>query len=181
MEESIMDKGVNISNIIIIPGQNDTKELFGTLVGVKTQIQIAMMRFPETLTEPFGGVPKEGEERQVLWVLKTRQDDEVDGFELSQYEFHGIEITPETKKVDSVMDLDTQKNGYVYLPKDLRDGRHEDAYIIMDIPRDEFEYKVGRGMYEEVCWSPFGYATEAVKQEAANLERNPKLRRWKHL
>lgn len=166
---------------IIVPGQNDTAELFGMLVGVETQIQIAMMRFPETLAEPFGGIPKEGDERQLLWLLKGRQDDAVDDFKLSQYEFHGIEITPETEKVENVADLDTQKNGYVYLPKDLRDGRHEEAYVLRDIDRDEFEYKVGRGMYEEVCWSPFGYATEAVKQEAANLERNPKLRRWQYL
>ena len=166
---------------IIVPGQNDSKELFGTLVGAKSQIQTAMMRFPETLADQFGGIPKEGEERQLLWLLKGLQDDEVNDFKVSRYEFHGIEITPETEKVDSVTDLDTQKNGYVYLPKEMRDGRHEEAYIIMPIERDEFEYKVGRGMYEEVCWSPFGYAEESSKQVVANLERYPKLRRWQHL
>ena len=166
---------------IIIPGQNDTEELFGTLVGVDTQIHIAMMRFPASLSKPFGGIPKEGEERQLLWLLKNRQDDAVNDFKLSQYEFHGMETTPETTREKNMRDMDTEKDGYVYLPKDLRDGRHEEAYIIASITREEFEYKVGRGMYEEVCWSPFGYATEAVKQEAANLERNPKLRRWKYL
>ena len=166
---------------IIIPGQNDTKELFGMLVGTETQIQTALIRFPETLAEPFGGVPKKDDEHQLLWLLKSRQDDEADGFELSRYEFHGMAITSDTEKVDNVEDLDTQKNGYVYFPKDMRDGRHEEAYIIMNIPREEFESKIWKGMFEEVCWSPFGYAEEAVKQEAANLERNPKLRRWKHL
>jgi hypothetical protein len=174
MEKSAMSN-------IIIPGQNDTKELFGTLIGADTQIQIAMMRFPESLAKPFGGIPQEGEERQLLWLLKNRQDDAVGDFKLSQYEFHGMEFTSKDVEVKNLRDMDTQKDGYVYLPKDLRDGRHEEAYIIRNIDREEFEYKVGRGMYEEVCWSPFGYATEAVKQETANLERNPKLRRWKYL
>lgn len=89
---------------------------------------------------------------------------------------------PKPKTPEEVMagfdDLMSVKHGYVYLPKFLRDGRHDELYTMTIIPKSDFEYHVGRGMYEEVVWSPNGDPEECWEMEKKNIERNPMLREW---
>lgn len=156
---------------------------------------IAMVKFPATLANIFDAAVDEAQltdEGGVLsWYLTQRRDELDDDGEnaASRYELRGAVIVPVkatpaddpekiTAEIYRRLEDNFQKDGYVYFPKALRDGRHEDRYILAPIEEKIFTTRTERGMFEEVAWSPFGSIDEATKQEAQNLERNPLMRNW---
>ncbi len=155
---------------IILPG--DTREAFGyaKLIGGDTKIPTAMVKFPVAM------LPEEGS----FLLIKNPADDAHEDFEVTRYEFHTYTGEP-VESAEELVKQPTDKDGYVYLPKLLRDGRHESCYLLLPIKEAEFTPKVERGMFEEVAWSPFGTVSEAFKQEAQNTDRNPLLRRWEYV
>jgi hypothetical protein len=172
---------------IILPGDNREVFEYFTIVTLKG-VQIAMVKFPESLKKPFKKPLDEKEERELLWFLTDRHDelDEDDENDASRYQMRGFVfektmLDPEDfdpKAFLADMEKDSLQDGYVYFPKALRDGEHEDKYILQTIKEDHFTSRTERGMFEEVAWSPFGSIEEATKQEAQNLERNPLMRNW---
>jgi hypothetical protein len=178
---------------IILP-TIDMFEYF-TITSVMPPIPVAMVKLPATLSDVFDDELDEvqlTEEGGVLtWYLTERRDELDDNGEnaASRYELRGsvivpVTATPEDKPEDIIAELyrrleeNFRKDGYVYFPKALRDGRHEDRYILAPIEEKIFTTRTERGMFEEVAWSPFGSIDEATKQEAQNLERNPLMRNW---
>lgn len=161
---------------IIIPGDTREQFAYGKLIGGESKIPTAMVKFPISIVENMGGIPDPESGDTLFWFLRERTDD-ADGIEVSRYEFHTVSGSKE-ELPEEATEITGEKDGYVYLPKKLRDGRHEKFYFVVPIKESEFTPKVERGMFEEVAWSPFGSIAEAVKQEALNTERNPLLRRW---
>lgn len=175
---------------IILPDDKTSDFDYFEVTAALPMMSIAMVKFPATLKDVFeaeqvesGGI--------LIWHMKARQDELDDDGEnaASRYELYGsvIEIPhpePTDKAEDIVAELyrrlddDCRKDGYVYLPKVMRDGRHADRYILQPITEQIFTTRTERGMFEEVAWSPFGSIDEATKQEAQNLERNPLMRNW---
>ena len=172
---------------IILPGDNREVFEYFVIVSVKG-VQIAMVKFPESLKKPFNKALDEKEERELLWFLTDRHDelDEDDENDASRYQMRGFVfektmLDPEDfdpKQFLADMEKDSLQDGYMYFPKALRDGNHEDNYILQSIEEGHFTTRTERGMFEEVAWSPFGSIEEATKQEAQNLERNPLMRNW---
>ena len=180
---------------IILPDDKTSDFDYFTIMTVIPPIQIAMVKIPATLKAVFDTELDEvqlTDEGGVLsWYLTERRDElDDDGEnEASRYELRGsvvipVTATPEDKPEDIIAELyrrleeNFRKDGYVYFPKALRDGRHEDRYILAPIEENIFTTRTERGMFEEVAWSPFGSIAEATKQEAQNLERNPLMRNW---
>jgi hypothetical protein len=172
---------------ILLPGNQREEFEYFILLEAKTGIAAAMVKFPKSLGKPFEKALKENEEGELLWVLTNRQDeaDEDGKNDASRYEMRGLVfqksmLTSDTKPEELIdmMEKDSLQDGYVYLPKVLRDGKHADHYLLRPIDEDTFKTRTERGMYEEVAWSPFGSIDEATKQEAQNLERNPLMRNW---
>ena len=166
-------------NTIIIPGEEKSKFLFGKLIGYESEAPTAMVKFPASLADVFGGVPDDESEEVLIWLMMNQTDERADDMKVTRYEFHGLMRNKTDEPAANFNELDTIANGYVYMPKDTRDGRHEEAYYVVLIDEEEFTTRTSRGMYEEMAWSPFGSAMEAVKQEATNLDRNPLMRNWK--
>ena len=161
------------------------------IVAMLPPMKIAMVKFPATLSDVFDAELEEAEDTVLTWYLTERRDELDDNGEnaASRYELRGsvvvpVQATPEDKPEDLVVEMyrrlddNCRKDGYVYFPKALRDGRHEDRYILASIEENIFTTRTERGMFEEVAWSPFGSIDEATKQEAQNLERNPLMRNW---
>lgn len=165
---------------IIVPGVNDDRDNFAyaMLVGAEGKFGIAVLKLPLSMVQAYG--ENTDEEQTVLW-LGERTDDRADnGFEVSRYELYSARLQVESlESPDSLDNVTRQKDGYVYLPKDLRDGRHEERYLLVGIQESDFTFKVENGMYEEVCWSPHGFVQGAIDQEASNLGHNHLLREWK--
>ncbi len=164
---------------IIIPGDTRDEFAYGKLIGGESKIPTAMVKFPKTMMDRIGT----SDEETTRMILLASPKDDADGeFEVTCYEFYNVSFpTGSLEKPDDVLELDKEKDGYVYLPKQLRDGRHERFYFVAPIEEAEFTPKVERGMFEEVAWSPFGTVAEAAKQEAVNTDRNPLLRRWERV
>jgi hypothetical protein len=172
---------------IILPGDNREEFLQFVIVTLKG-VHTAMVKFPKSLTKPFEKPLQEKKERELLWFLTDRHDelDENDENDASRYQLRGFvfektifdaeDFDPKIFLDD--MEKDSLQDGYVYFPKAMRDGRHEDKYVLQPIEEDHFRTRTERGMFEEVAWSPFGSIGEATKQEAQNLDRNPLLRNW---
>jgi hypothetical protein len=163
---------------IILPGDTRDEFLYGKLIGGDTKIPTAMVKFPKAMADQFGGLPDPEGDECLMWFLRNGAEED-DDIKVTRYEFHGARFVP-SKDLDPE-DLETRKDGYVYLPKKLRDGRHEESYFVVLIHEEAFTPKVESGMFEEVAWSPFGTIAEAAKQEDLNFERNPLLRRWDHV
>jgi hypothetical protein len=185
-------------DIILPDDEKDGFEYFMLVTLTLRPMQIAMVKFPATLKDAFAAelevadlAPDEG---GLMWYLTERRDEADDNGEnaASRYELRGsVYTTPDDLPPKSeeeaeqqlqdfkdTLDRNSKKDGYVYLPKALRDGRHEDQYILKPVNNEFFTTRTERGMFEEVAWSPFGTIDEATKQEAQNLERNPLMRNW---
>lgn len=173
---------------IILP---DDKFKYFEIVAMLPPMKIAMVKFPATLSDVFDGELEEAESTVLTWYLTERRDELDDDGEnaASRYELRGsviepVQVTPTDKPEDVVAEMyrrledNSRKDGYVYFPQALRDGRHEDRYILASIKENIFTTRTERGMFEEAAWSPFGTIDEATKQEAQNLERNPLMRNW---
>lgn len=161
---------------IILPEQaNDKAPLYMGLFDPDLNSVIALVQIPATLEDAHGEV---GEDQKVVFFLKTKKDVEGEGMKFSCYELHSHLFTTGSSPVDSLDKLDTLKDGYVFMPKTLRDGRHGDEYLLMPVEDSKFKFWAENGMYEEVYWSPFGNERGAVEQEARNAEINPQLRRY---
>ena len=179
---------------IILPDEYQSDFDYYVISSLIPPIKIAMVKLPTTLKEPFAAELEETSEAILVWNLKNRVDevDEQGENPVSRYELYGSihvqkEQAPPTsqEEADAIisqfideLDRTGQKDGYVYFPKAMRDGRHEERYIFQPIEEKMFTTRTERGMYEEVAWSPFGTIDEATKQEAQNLERNPLMRNW---
>jgi len=187
-------------NIILSDEEKDGFEYFILVTLTLRPMQIAMVKFPATLKDAFAAelgecdfAPDEG---GLMWYLTERRDEADDNGEnaASRYELRGSVYSPpdsalvspkseeeaeqQLQEFKDTLDRNSKKDGYVYLPKALRDGRHEDQYILQPVDKEFFTTRTERGMFEEVAWSPFGTIDEATKQEAQNLERNPLMRNW---
>ena len=187
-------------NIILPDEEKDGFEYFILMTLTLRPMQIAMVKFPATLKDAFAAelgecdfAPDEG---GLMWYLTERRDEADDNGEnaASRYELRGSVYSPpdsalvspkseeeaeqQLQEFKDTLDRNSKKDGYVYLPKALRDGRHEDQYILQPVDKEFFTTRTERGMFEEVAWSPFGTIDEATKQEAQNLERNPLMRNW---
>ena len=184
---------------IILPEEEKDGFAYFMLVTLTLRpIQIAMVKFPTTLGDAFAAelevadlAPDEG---GLMWYLTERRDEADDNGEnaASRYELRGSVYSPpddlppkteeeaeqQLQEFKDTLDRNSKKDGYVYLPKALRDGRHADQYILQPVNNEFFTTRTERGMFEEVAWSPFGTIDEATKQEAQNLERNPLMRNW---
>ncbi len=176
---------------IILPDSVSDNFDYFEIVTPMPCIKIAMVKIPSTLKDVFETELAEIDEGILVWYLTERRDelDDNDENAASRYELRGSAIEPmkrdpeaDLEKVlaefNRRLDSNCRKDGYVYFPKALRDGRHEDRYIFQPIEKGHFTTRTERGMFEEVAWSPFGSITEATKQEAQNLERNPLMRNW---
>lgn len=180
---------------IILPDDKTSDFDYFTIMTIIPAVQVAMVKIPATLKAAFDTELDEAqltdEGGMLTWFLNQRQDelDDDDENAASRYELRGsvvvpVQATPEDKPEDIIaevhrrLDENFRKDGYVYFPKALRDGRHEDRYILAPIEENIFTTRTERGMFEEVAWSPFGSIDEATKQEAQNLERNPLMRNW---
>ena len=170
----------NVMGAIILPDDTRDEFSYGVLRGGETKIPIAMVKFPKALVNVV--VEEDDSEDISLIILQNRTEESTGGMEVSRYEFSHTMVKRESFDNDEeLLAASFNKDGYVYLPKKLRDGRHEEFYFVMPVSETDFTYKVERGMFEEVAWSPFGTIAEAIEQEDANLERNPLLRRWDHV
>lgn len=176
---------------IILPDDNTDDFDYFEVATLLPPINVAMVKIPSTLKSVFDTELTENEECVLVWYLTERRDELDDDGEnaASRYELRGaviepLQANPDTDPQEIITELNTRldnnfrKDGYVYFPKALRDGRHEDRYILQSIEESIFTTRTERGMFEEVAWSPFGSIDEATKQEAQNLERNPLMRNW---
>lgn len=182
-------------NIILPDDEKDDFEYFSICtLPIRSPIQIAMVKFPVTLSAVFTTELAKTEGSLLVWYLTERHDEVDDNGEnaASRYELRGSvyvqpEVLPPKTEEEAeqmlqtfcdTLDSNNRKDGYVYFPKALRDGDHAERYILAPIDKDHFTTRTERGMFEEVAWSPFGTIDEATKQEAQNLERNPLMRNW---
>ena len=171
---------------LILPGNTREEFLYGTLIGATTKTPAAMMKYPKSLADKHGvdltsEEPFDENGNMLIFYLTNRvfETDEESGLEASRYEFYGAKRNEADPKVENIEDLNGTKDGYVYIPKETREGRHEDAYFLSSISEEEFRTRTERGMYEEVSWSPFGDVRTATTTDASNLEHNPLMRAWK--
>lgn len=175
---------------IILPDNKNGFDYF-EVITIHPTVKIAMVKIPSTLKDIFETELAEIEESVLVWYLAERRDEtDANGKNAtSRYELRGSVIVPmqasPTDDIQAVVDEliqrlndNCRKDGYVYFPKALRDGQHEDRYLLEPIEEGHFTTRTERGMFEEVAWSPFGSIDEATKQEAQNLERNPLMRNW---
>jgi hypothetical protein len=180
----------SVMNIILPDSEKSNFDYF-EVITVHPTIKIAMVKIPSTLKEIFETELAEDAENVLVWYLTERQDevDDEGENETSRYELRGSVIVPlkaspeddiqlVIEELNKRLDDNCRKDGYVYFPKALRDGRHADRYLLEPINEEYFTTRTERGMFEEVAWSPFGSIEEATKQEAQNLERNPLMRNW---
>ncbi len=176
---------------IILPDDKTSDFDYFEVTTVHPAIKTAMVKLPSTLKEVFESEMAENEEHILVWYLTERRDEVDDDGEnaASRYELRGSVIVPlKANPEDDIqviiaelnkrLDDNCRKDGYVYFPKALRDGRHDDRYLLAPTDEGHFTTRTERGMFEEVAWSPFGTIAEATKQEAQNLERNPLMRNW---
>jgi hypothetical protein len=176
---------------IILPDDKTSDFDYFEVATIFPPIKTAMVKIPSTLKDVFDTEVAEFEAGILVWYVTERRDELDDDGEnaASRYELRGSVIEPITAQPDDDpkdivaelnrrLDDNCRKDGYVYFPKALRDGRHEDRYILQPIEEEIFTTRTERGMFEEVAWSPFGSIDEATKQEAQNLERNPLMRNW---
>lgn len=176
---------------IILPDNETSNFDYFEITTLLPPIKTAMVKTPSTLKDVFETELAENEEGILVWYLTERRDELDDNEEnaASRYELRGaviepIQANPEDDPQEVIaefnrrLDSNCRKDGYVYFPKALRDGRHDDQYILQPIDENIFTTRTERGMFEEVAWSPFGSIAEATKQEAQNLERNPLMRNW---
>ena len=174
---------------IFMPG-DDAVEFDYFVVATMTGVHSAMVKFPTSLVKPFEVDLASSDQCAMVWFITDPQPerDEDGENDATRYQLRGFvykasmideDVTPEefAKFIDSMVAKSPQ-DGYVYFPKYLRDGRHEDRYLLQSIEEDMFTTRTTRGMFEEVAWSPFGSIEEATKQDAQNLERNPLMRNW---
>jgi len=181
-------------DIILPDDEQDSFEYFVVTTFTVRPIQTAMVKFPRTLSNAFADELEQTEESNLVWYLTERREEVDENGEnpASRYELRGSvyvapDIPPPQTEEEAeqilqdfrdALDQNNRKDGYVYFPMAMRDGRHADQYILQACNKDFFTTRTERGMFEEVAWSPFGTIGEAAKQEAKNLERNPLLRNW---
>ena len=179
---------------IILPDEEKGDFEYFVLSTVYPPIKVAMVKFPSTLSDTFAEELEKNPEAQLIWYVTERSDevDEAGENPASRYELRGsvynapLMPRPQTPEEAELMaqaifeelESNFRKDGYVYVPKATRDGRHADWYILEPVKEEIFTTRTERGMFEEVAWSPFGNIDEATKQDAKNLERNPLMRNW---
>ena len=177
---------------IILPGEHRRMQewcYWKVVAIVGRPHPVAMVKTPKSLEKPFEGALAQDENHHLLWFICDPKDEtsEDGGLETTRYQLRGLvkhqeagppEGVEPTEWIKSLL-ADSGQDGYVYFPKALRDGRHDDIYIFQPIDEQEFTTRTERGMFEEVCWSPFGEVDGAVDAEAENLDRNPLMRHWK--
>lgn len=160
-----------------------------------------MPQMPEVKVYPPGQEPEDAEKPEMpempFVVLRRAVEEHVSPVSGLKYTIYDVYVGPnpgedEKPTIESEDELvawleDVTKGmewkGSIMLPHRMRDGLHQQFYIVAGIPEQKFTFQTTNGMYEEVVWAETPAGQELVDaadaQELANYRISPQL--WRNM